>query len=223
MIIPKELEAAIPQSFTNRPFRNEEVGNYKINTWEKYFNDDQDFNIVVQQCDSPIAREKFSTVGSQQLTTSDLRQLFFVSMMWGYGNVGYGAHRTKKMLMTADVDQQLRSAVDCVAQGKIADAYRSLCLSWCGPAFMSKFLYASGLRLGVELLPVILDSMVARSLKNIMDNQKVDHRQYFKLDKKGMVQRFPEGYERFVHLINDWAATLGVPPDAIELYLFEMN
>ena len=81
MKLPPQLEA-LPQSFAHRDFRAEGVGQYRIASWQKYFANDEDFNSVVRQYPAQVARAAFATVGSEQRTTSDLRQLFFTTMLW---------------------------------------------------------------------------------------------------------------------------------------------
>lgn len=110
--------------------------------------------------------------GSRQVT-----DLFVLTMAWGYGNVGYGRYRTRRMLTTDDVVGRLETALAplrspaLTTPDQLADVYRSL--GWygsarirgLGPAFFTKLLYFAGYRYGeVGLQPLILDRRVARAL-----------------------------------------------------------
>jgi hypothetical protein len=221
--VPQEL-VTVQQYFAAREFRAERFGEYHLHSWQKYFGEDPDFCAFVDRHPGPIARGDFTVIGDDGCKTlADARQLFLASMIWGYGTVGYGAYRTRHMLSTPGADEQLQAAIQSVASGQLIEAYQALQLYKCGPSFMSKFLYAIGLRIGATSLPLILDSIVARSLQRLLASQGVDHRSFFTLDGNGMVCRDADGYARYVLLPNEWASTLGVLPDAVELCLFEMG
>lgn len=218
--VPNEFRG-IRSYFADRDIRREAWGRYKLDGWTKYFPQDADFMVFTNRFPSPLARQTFCEI--EQKDAPNLRQLFFAAMIWGYGTVGTGAWRTDKMLATLESEAKIESAFELVRQGRVADAYRALNLYWCGPSYISKFLYACGLCSGAMPLPVILDSVVAGTLSALLEKHGHDHREFFKLGKDGMPQYFPEGYERYVLMLNDWARQLHVQADEIELYLFEKD
>ncbi len=103
--------------------------------------------------------------------------LFVLTMAWGYGNVGYGRHRTKVVLAADGVREKLERSLKPLSVSQLASpaqlrsAYTSL--SWgganrlrgLGPAFFTKLLYFAGFRHGhAGVQPLILDARVARAL-----------------------------------------------------------
>lgn len=147
------------------------------------------------------------------------RQLFVATMVWGFGSVGYGPFRTRRMLASLEGTRLLESTVELVATGRIEQAYRLFQVDRCGPAFFTKFFYAIGLGAGVRPLPLILDSRVADALRAILPQVGDNPSHYVRGERA--VQRYPAGYVRFVGLLNGWASELGCRPDAIEHFLFD--
>lgn len=145
-------------------------------------------------------------------------RLFVATMVWGFGTVGYGPYRTRLMLDDLGTRPHLAEIVALLTAGRLAEAYQSFRVKMCGPAFFTKFFYAVGLGAGLEPLPLVLDSQVAISLRNLAVDGAIDAARLVRGEPN--VQHFPAGYTRYVALINSWARELGCRPDAIEKLLF---
>lgn len=193
---------------------------YVLHTWEKYFRDDPDFVALTRRFPDAISRRNLRTLGREAAADLVLvRPLFLATMMWGYGNRGYGAYRTHRMLTDPNAATALPETVALVAQGKLREAYEQCYLRHCGPAFMTKFLYAVGLGTNQDPQPLVLDSRVAQTLASLADEAGFPIADFVR--GSPFLQWYPEGYVRYVELINAWARALGCRPDALELWLFD--
>ncbi|OPZ86611.1 MAG: hypothetical protein BWY76_00867 [bacterium ADurb.Bin429] len=220
--IPAAVRAGVANmTACDGDIRLEEVGSYNKESWLQHFGQDADFQAILLRFQRPISRQDFTSFGTSILESSSAtRQLFLITMLWGYSTIGYGAWRTRKMMDTPNADRILQETVSLIAKGHFADAYSALRLDRCGPAFMAKFLYAAGLALEADPLPLILDSRVAVALKSLFDENDINSRPFLSCSKDGMVRHDPICYERYVLLLNHWAKELKVRPDDIEAYLF---
>jgi hypothetical protein len=136
---------------------------------------------------------------------------FVAAMVWGYGRVGYGPWRTRRVLhATPDAAASLATAARIVATDGGLAAYEalsgSLRLRYLGPAFGTKFLYFVPHRSDSSAL--ILDRLVARWL-----NRNIDAR-------INALYWAPATYRYYVALLSEWARQLDVTPDTIEERIF---
>jgi hypothetical protein len=100
---------------------------------------------------------------------ADAERSFLAVMAWGYGRVGYGPFRVRRVLhAVSDAGPRLQAAASAAAQGHPVEAYSCLGdhgtarLPHLGPAFGTKFLYFCS---SAERRPaLILDRLVARWL-----------------------------------------------------------
>ncbi len=142
----------------------------------------------------------------------DIRRVFLGAMLWGYGTVGYGPWRTRRMLFTPDSGNMLKKTFDLIAENRIEDAYSGFRLDWCGPSFFTKFFYFSGFGPGSRRYPLILDAVVRKSLMSLAD---VDHSDF------ALTSRWdPRGYTRYIQVMHEWAQELNCEAHNIELFLF---
>jgi len=100
---------------------------------------------------------------------------FITVMAWGYGGVGYGPHRTRRILTgTPDAGDRLAEASRRLGKHGAVAAYASLSrmdacrLVGLGPAFGTKYLYFSQAR-PADTTALILDSFVASWVRRETD------------------------------------------------------
>jgi len=143
----------------------------------------------------------------------EAEQAFLAVMAWGYGRVGYGPYRVRRLFdATPDAGTQLQTAAGVLAeQGPVA-AYARLGdhgvarLAGLGPAFGTKFLYFCS-RLG-NPPALILDRLVAQWLRDHTD---------LLLNE---VRWSAATYARYLGSMYAWAAKLGVAADELEACVF---
>jgi hypothetical protein len=194
---------------------------YCRKAWQHRFPDDADVLALCRRCPDSVSRRDLEALARDVLGGAcAARRLFLSAMMWGFGTVGYGAWRTQQMLNTPDFAAQLADAFRSVRDGQLDDAYRTVSLAQCGPAFLTKFLYAAGLGTGATPLPLVLDSRVAAALTHLLPYE--DYGQVCRTCS-GMVVHDVGAYLRYVALVDGWAHALSVRADAIEYCLFSMG
>jgi hypothetical protein len=136
-------------------------------------------------------------------------------MAWGYGQVGYGPFRVRRLLDgTAAADAQLQAAADMLSEGGPVEAYALLGdngvpgLARLGPAFGIKFLYFCS-PVGKEGRPaLILDRLVAAWLRKNADLSLNEARWSVST------------YERYLQTMFGWAEELDVAADELEACIF---
>ncbi|WP_327191117.1 hypothetical protein [Streptomyces xinghaiensis] len=95
-------------------------------------------------------------------------EAFVATQVWGYGVTGYGPYRTRQVLAQPSAEAVLTEAVSLLVDEGAVAAYEVLnTLDGLGPAFLTKFLYFTGLALSEVKgpRPLILDSALAGVLR----------------------------------------------------------
>ena len=159
----------------------------------------------------PAVRQVCATAAN---TPAEAERAFLAVMAWGFGRVGYGPYRTRRILdRTSQSTLTLQRAAQVAASGNAVGAYSILgdhgvaSLPGLGPAFGTKYLYfcSSAGRTGA----VILDRLMARWLAlhaGIRLNQ---------------VRWSSRTYGRYLSVISEWASELNVAGDVIESVIFQ--
>jgi hypothetical protein len=134
-------------------------------------------------------------------------------MIWGYGDLGYGAHRVRQMYESKGFEESIQLVKNLCVEGKSLEAYKTLHKSkirQLGPSFGSKvltFFHPS------ESAPAILDSIVARWLNqnalNVFGAKGVNAETWNL-----------KTYERYINWMNDLSTEFRVPASTLELLIF---
>ncbi len=187
-----------------------------------------------------VSRGQVMDVASRCATSGDWRHLLVASYVWGYGVVGYGPSRLRRVLKNAEDGQALTRAVtELGSDARNEDsgavrAYRVLSgkghIAYFGPAFFTKFLYFAGQAVQVDgQKPLILDAVMAGAVRGYVADLLGGDKQ-----AKSDAQRvWPKGgwsayrYGCYVDLMNRVASgirvdsRLAVPADVVELAVFK--
>lgn len=139
-------------------------------------------------------------------------EAFVTVMAWGFGNVGYGPYRSKRIIDSTrgSISRLHRVAQALEADGAIAayDLFRTSCrLAWLGPAFGTKFLYFAQPERGAPKA-LIHDALVTAWLERQLG---------IGLSSLGWDTAT---YRRYLDLAADWARHLGCEPEDIEYAMF---
>ena len=147
------------------------------------------------------------------VSPADAERSFLAVMAWGYGRVGYGPFRVRRLLDAApSVGAQLQAAASKVAEQRPVAAYACLGdhgtarLPHLGPAFGTKFLYFCSSPATRPAL--ILDRLVARWLRENTD---------LVLNE---VRWSVSSYARYLKTMFGWADELAVAADELEACIF---
>lgn len=160
-----------------------------------------------------LGREQVrSFARSAASSSSDATVAFLAVMCWGFGSVGYGPYRTRRVLDHPDAPEILLKVAQKLRQDGAARAYDYLAtdgrLKGLGPAFGSKYLYFCPQSIS-EPPALILDAVVSRSIKKHGD---------------GLLFRSviwdTRVYSDYLKTMTLWSEVLGVPPGQLEECLF---
>jgi hypothetical protein len=158
----------------------------------------------------PQVREACRDAASSPAAALDA---FMTVMAWGFGNVGYGPFRVRRVLASVpDPGARLQAAAGELARGGPAAAYALLgdrgvsALPGLGPAFGTKFLYFCSPPGGRAAL--ILDSLVARWLRGNTD-LRLNEARWSVLT-----------YQLYLAALSRWAGETAVTADELETCIF---
>jgi hypothetical protein len=161
-----------------------------------------------------LDRSDLQKLGTSAADDPESAEFAFIAVMaWGFGNVGYGPFRTKRILTeTPGAADRLRSVAEAVARNGAIAGYRRLAtdcrLRYLGPAFGTKFLYFTQ---AADRRPraLILDAFVSRWL-----GRETSH-------DFGVATWSERTYAEYLDLMHGWAAKLGCEPDLLEYSMFQ--
>lgn len=168
---------------------------------------------------NPIARGEVTALAAGATTPEGALRAFIASMIWGYGPVGYGAWRTKRVLESNDdAGERLMEVAQVVHDRDGFAGFRDLAdrpLKYLGVAFGTKYLYFLSLSSaakrgeadGTSLAPV-LDDVVRRW---ILANSGARVR----------IHSWNTGdYATYLALLDQWGAQLALPRGDVEELIF---
>jgi hypothetical protein len=221
--LPKRLAESkdqIIEGFTKSP-----GGEYSVELWHNYLDNDSDLLRICQRFPTSIRRRDIEqlSIEAQSGGSAQIRTVFLASMIWGWGNRGLGPWQTKHMLNYDNLDTQLIQASESIANGMIVKAYIDFDVPHCGPAFFTKFFYFLGLGCQSTPLPLILDSRVASSLRTLSAEEGWQPELFVITGADGYVKSYVDGYWRYLQAIDYWSKQLGCRADNIEYFLFMMK
>jgi hypothetical protein len=123
---------------------------------------------------SQLGREQVSHIFSNSQTSPE--EKFLSSMIWGYGDVGYGPFRVRKILDNVRIETVLRESLELCRQELPLESYSYMKdnrIPGLGPAFGTKWLYFASL--GYQEMP-IYDSLVAQWMSKNYHDFDFSHR-----------------------------------------------
>lgn len=146
---------------------------------------------------------------------TDWRRPILLTMIWGFADTGYGAHRTINYL-AGDNEDFFVKALTAVQERNLKDAFLSLKkIHGLGISYLSKILYfATRAHWGEnDRYALIFDIRVARGLVKLTAP-----------DLHGILEVYPSSkfndYQRYIDLIHQKAKENGLSAEALELFLF---
>ncbi len=148
------------------------------------------------------------------LKNSTTSELFVASMIWGYGNLGYGSFRVRKMFSTPGFQEKIDQSYELANAGQVLEAYEFLSknrVHQLGPAFGTKWLsFASP---SSQPAP-IYDSFIAMWVNK-----------YAKRDFAGVSTSSEVWNKKTYGTYLEWilfnSSKFGVKPDDLELVIFQ--
>lgn len=219
--VPPRLQAAAGELGEMNPDRQRV--RYYAASWMRHLgNDDPDLVALAAAHPGSLTRGDLRELSIKAHDDFALcRRLFLATMLWGYGTGGRGPWRTAKMLADPRLDGVLERTMIAVKTGDLFRAYDDFRVAWCGPAFLTKFLYAVALGCSADPLALVLDARVARSLQVLESDGSLKLNEFVTLGPGRTVAWSPAGWVRFVEVAHLWAVALDCRSDAVEMLLFD--
>jgi hypothetical protein len=139
------------------------------------------------------------------------RRAFVAVMAWGYGMVGYGPYRTRRVLAVPNSASRLAEAAEILLQDGATAAYGSMAgrcrLRGLGPAFGTKYLHFCSQR-DVAEGALILDRLVSGWLSERVNRVFVSGRWSIR------------SYAAYLDAMQGWAHDVQVTPEVLEELIF---
>lgn len=169
-------------------------------------------NSFIEALPPALDRNFVRKVCDQAGTTTP--QKFVTTMIWGYGNLGYGSFRVKKMFATPDFSEKLENSLELAKAGDILGAYEYLAqnrIQQLGPAFGTKWLSF----ISSEKQPApIYDSFVSLWIQKFAKNEFPD----MTMSSESWSKKI---YAAYLDWMRDQAAALGLQVNDLELIIFQ--
>jgi hypothetical protein len=187
---------------------------YYASRWIASFPDDADVIQLIGRFPDTMSRTNLQTLSREACTDkSKFRQLFLATMMWGYGDLGYGPSRTLKALDDPDFDKKLESVFQRVWAGEEDQQLGNFPIKNCKMSFGSKILYAIGLGTARKPMLLVLDDNVQKSLRQLYEDSDAS--------ESGAAAWKTSGYDWYLRIMDRWAGELNCRADALEMFLFK--
>ena len=164
--------------------------------------------------DLPVDLSRADVREIHDLKKSTTSEIFVASMIWGYGNLGYGSYRVKKMFSTPSFQEKIDRSYELASVGRVLEAYEYLSknrVQQLGPAFGTKWLsFASP---SAQPAP-IYDSFIAMWVDK-----------YAKKDFAGVSTSSEVWNKKTYGAYLEWMLSksreFGIRPDDLELVIFQ--
>jgi hypothetical protein len=208
---PPECLRIVVQEWVNSGSSHQPGIKWPREPWRAWLNG---FDALLTTLPERLDRAAVHRLGHTAHTDPDAAlQAFVATMVWGYGNVGYGPWRTSRMLTGCpDAGERLVAVARALRDSKALDGYQLLAskarLTGLGPAFGTKYLYFCSASTGAERA-LVLDRNVADWLKRNTP-----------LNLNPTWWSHPT-YRRYLAHMQSWATTLDVRPEDVEYCIFQ--
>lgn len=139
---------------------------------------------------------------------------FVMTMIWGFGNSGYGTFRTNKYLGSNENKVIIKRSFNYIADGDIKKAYHLLMkINGLNVSYVSKLLYFATRAKEQKYYTLIFDLRVARSLVKLSNPQI-----------SNILQISPStkyiDFNNYNCIIHQWAKEFESEAENIEMFLF---
>ena len=210
---PYDTAAALVGQWRAANSRAQVAFDWPRQTWIRTFpQHEAALQAMPARLDRAAVRQACLTAGS---SSAAAEKAFIAIMAWGFGTVGYGPFRTHRILTsTPQAASRLARVIETLDAADAVAAYARLAsngdcnLRHLGPAFGTKVLFFCQPD-GRRPRALVLDSMLAAWLK-----------------REGAANFDPipwstSTYRDYIHLMDDWAASLACAPEDLEACIFQ--
>lgn len=185
---------------------------WKLNKWVKLFPEHEEF--LTELRSRKLDRSSVSELAEEVCSEDRAIRLFMASMIWGFGEAGYGPFRTRRILDSPEASANLRELATIASENGGQAAFDHFAdmrnkdrnyLKFLGPAFGTKYIYFAQSAKNPQTTTPVMDAVVRRwFVSNTPDTRLVLH--YWD----------PASYATYVQLLTLWAKELS-PEDPLRL------
>lgn len=167
---------------------------------------------VIQFEDKDISRKDIiNAFQSYYINESSFLYPFVLTMIWGFADTGYGTYRTNKYLNNLE---KIDEGMQALKENRLQDSFKSFMkIDGLNISYVSKLLYFGSRANKHPNYALIFDIRVARALVQLINPDIV-----------GFLQIMPskkyKDYEKYNHLIHNYAKELDVEAEGLEMFLF---
>ena len=148
----------------------------------------------------------------------DYIRAFLLTMVWGFGNTGYGTYRTNSFLSDTENRLIIKDSIEAVRSNNLKFAFDNLKkIKGLGVSYITKVLYFATRGAGIQDYALIFDIRVAHSLVRLSASNDV-----YEIVKVSPTTKF-EDYMKYNTLLHRLAKQYEVEAEAIELFLFKQE
>ena len=179
------------------------------NNWRR---DITEHSIFIDALPDRLDRKYVRRLCESELNSSS--EKFVTAMIWGYGDLGYGSYRTRKMFSTPDFVEKVERSHSLARDGLVLEAYEYLArnkIEQLGPAFGTKWLSFSSPRNNPS---PIYDSFIAKWIKKFGGKDFED----FSMSSETWSVRT---FSTYMEWMRSHSSELGIKLDDLELVMFQ--
>lgn len=191
--------------------------NYNAKKWQQL---SSEHKILVSDFeDIYISRDDVVKVfNNYYFGNSDYMRAFLLTMIWGFGDTGYGTFRTNNFISTPANTELIKQSIDSARVNDLERAYNLLKkIKGLGVSYISKVLYFATRGAGIQDYALIFDNRVAQSLVRLFAGNDI-----YRLVNISPSSKF-EDYQTYNKIIHQFAKQYEVEADVIELFLFNRS
>lgn len=190
---------------------------YNKKTWEKL---NPDFARCVSDFeDRPVSRQDIINVYCDYFSKEkDWERPFLLTMIWGFGDAGYGTYRTNMYLAGEKNSKLIKDAFDAVSNLEIEKAYKILnSITGLSISYISKILYFATRACNYIDYSLIFDIRVARALIKMTTIPEI-----FEIVEITPSSKFKH-YQIYNLLIHNYSKKINVEAESLEMFLFDFD
>jgi len=152
---------------------------------------------------------------------SEFIRPFLLSMVWGFGNAGYGTYRTKSYIENDENRNKIKLAIDYIGGNEVDRLKKSFFelmeIKGLGISYLTKVLYFATRARQERDYAIIFDMKVADSLVKLTAPKEI-----YEIINIGPSSKFCD-YIKYNNLIHKLAEENKIEPENLEMYLFKQE
>lgn len=149
-----------------------------------------------------------------KLPKFEVTEKFLATMIWGYGDLGYGSYRVGEMFQSNDFQGKIQFSHELASEGDVIGAYHFLAenrIRQLGPAFGTKWIYFVS---SPEFSAPIYDSVVSKWIERYASKE-------FQGISTSSESWNLKTYARYLEWARLGSAELGINAGELELIIFQ--